>query len=82
MENNDTLTVTLADGRELVLDVIDILESEQFKKDFVLYTIKDKEDTIYASILNETETSYSLDTITEPAEIAYVNEEIKKINSL
>ena len=41
----------------------------------------DEEDTIFSSILNETETTYSLDTITDQKELDFINNEIDRVVS-
>lgn len=78
MEDNK-LKVTIEDGSEVTVNVIDIIDSIQFNKTFIIYTVNDNEESIFASILNETETTFSLDTITDSNEIDYINKEIDRV---
>ena len=68
MEDNK-LKVTIEDGSEVTVNVLDIIDSLEFNKTFIIYTVNDNNENIFASILNETETTFSLDTITNKNEI-------------
>jgi len=78
-EFDNKLLVTIEDGSQVEISVLDIVESEEFDKEFVLYTLGTDNQTVYASILNESEDSYSLDTITDQREIDFINKEIDRI---
>jgi|LFRM01.1.fsa_nt_gb hypothetical protein len=78
-ELSNVLTVTVEDGTTVDVNVLDIIESEEFNKSFILYTVNENKDTIFASILNEKEESYSLDTIINSAEIDFINKEIDRV---
>ena len=78
---NNKLKVTIEDGSEVTVNVLDIIDSLEFNKTFIIYTINNEEDTIFSSILNETETTFSLDTITDQKEIDFINNEIDKVVS-
>lgn len=78
MENNK-LKVTIEDGSEVTVNVLDIIDSIEFKKTFIIYTVNDNEESIFASILNEKEETFSLDTITDNKEIEYINSEIDRV---
>ncbi len=80
-EASNKLKVTIEDGTEVVVNVLDIIDSLEFNKTYVIYTVNDQDDTIFASILNETETTYSLDTITAQNELDYINNEIDRVVS-
>ncbi len=80
MEDNK-LKVTIEDGTEVVVNVLDIVDSLEFNKTYIIYTVNDEEDTIFSSILNETETTYSLDTITDQKELDFINNEIDRVVS-
>ena len=80
MEDNK-LKVTIEDGTEVVVNVLDIVDSLEFNKTYTIYTVNDEEDTIFSSILNETETTYSLDTITDQKELDFINNEIDRVVS-
>ncbi len=78
---NNKLKVTIEDGTTVDVNVLDIVDSLEFNKTFIIYTINNEEDTIFSSILNETETTFSLDTITDQKEIDFINNEIDKVVS-
>lgn len=79
MEEYDTkLTLKAENGANVTIDVLDIIDSEQFDKTFIIYTLDGGESsTILASILNETDLEYSLDTITSQEEINFIDEQIR-----
>lgn len=79
-ELDTKLTVKL-DGNDVVIDVIDIVESPEYNKEYIFYTIDGvPNQEIFASILNETDDSYSLDTIENDEEFDYVNQLIAKMS--
>ncbi len=80
MDLEDTkLTVSL-NGKDVTIDVLDIIESSEFNKEYIVYTIDGLDQSnIFASILNEQETTYSLDTIESEEELNFVNSKIKEI---
>lgn len=78
MEDNK-LKVTIEDGTTVDVNVLDIVDSLEFNKTFIIYTVNDNNENIFASILNETETTFSLDTITDKREIDYINSEIDRV---
>ena len=75
------LKINLEDGSVATIDVLDIIDSKVYNKTFIIYTFEDEGKTIFASILNEDEDSYSLDTITEKEEIDFINREINRVAS-
>lgn len=76
---NNKLKVTIEDGSEVTVNVLDIIDSLEFNKTFMVYTVNDNDENIFASILNEKEETFSLDTITDNKEIEYINSEIDRI---
>lgn len=80
-EVNNKLEVTIEDGTTVSVNVLDFIDSLEFEKTYIIYTINDQSDTIFASILNETENSYSLDTITDQKELDFINNEIDRVVS-
>ena len=78
MENNK-LVVTAENGQDVTINVLDIIESEEFNKTFMIYNIEGNNEAIFASILNEKEDTFSLDTITEQKEIEFINHEIDRV---
>ncbi len=80
-EVNNKLEVTIEDGTTVTVNVLDFVDSLEFGKTFIIYTVNNESDTIFASILNETEDSYSLDTITDQKELDFINNEIDRVVS-
>ena len=91
---NNLLEVTSERGDLIQIKVYDILDENQYNKTFVIYTLAGEDSTIFklstislfisfksifASILNETDTDYSLDSITNSDELQYINNEIDMI---
>ena len=44
----------------------------------MIYTLDGENKTVFASILNEKDTTYSLDTITNEEELNFINSEISR----
>ena len=80
-EVSNKLEVTIEDGTTVTVNVLDFVDSLEFGKTYIIYTVNDQSDTVFASILNETEDSYSLDTITDPKELDFINNEIDMVVS-
>ena len=78
---SNKLEVTIEDGTTVTVNVLDFVDSLEFSKTYIIYTVNDQSDTVFASILNETEDSYSLDTITDPKELDFINNEIDRVVS-
>ena len=78
MEEN-ILNVTAEDGSTISVRVLDIIDSARFNKSFIIYTVNGDDSNIFASILNEGESSYSLDLISDEEEINYINQEIDRV---
>ena len=78
MEEN-ILNVTAEDGSTISVRVLDIIDSAKFNKSFIIYTVNGDDSNIFASILNESESSYSLDLISDEEEIKYINQEIDRV---
>lgn len=78
MENNK-LVVTAENGQDVTINVLDIIDSEEFNKTFMIYNIDGNNEAVFASILNEKEDTFSLDTITEQREIEFINHEIDRV---
>lgn len=79
--DDNKLKVTIEDGSEVTINVLDIVDSLEFDKTFIIYTVNNQEDTIFSSILNEGENDYSLDTISDQKEIDFINNEIDRVVS-
>lgn len=80
-EVSNKLEVTIEDGTTVTVNVLDFVDSLEFGKTYIIYTINNQSDTVFASILNETEDSYSLDTITDQKELDFINNEIDRVVS-
>lgn len=80
MEDNK-LNVMTENGNMISIVVIDIIESVEFNREYIIYSLdNDEEDSkIYASILEEDETSYTLKTIESDEEWKYVDEIINRL---
>lgn len=57
-----TLIVTSENGEKVKLNVIDIIYIEELKKEYIVYTVGEN-DSVFASILNESEDSFEISTI-------------------
>lgn len=79
MSDVKTLKVTAANGTEIEINVIDIVKSEEFNKEYVIFSLNEDNDNVYSSILVEDENSFDLQAITNQDEIEFVAEVIKKI---
>ncbi len=79
---NNKLLVTIEDGSQAEINVLDIISENPFNKEFIIYTVNGNNNVVFASILNETDSSYSLDTIESPKELDYINDEITRVTSL
>ena len=76
---DNKLKITIEDGTQAVINVLDIIDSYVYNKTFMIYTFDNENKSIFASILNESETTYSLDPITNQEEINYINSEIDRV---
>lgn len=79
MENK--LKISTKDGTVIEINVLDIIDSYTYNKTFMIYTFANENKSVFASILNESDTSYSLDTITNQEEIDYINSEIDRVSN-
>lgn len=81
MEENydNTLEVVSENGSPVKIRVYDIIDENPFNKEFIIYTLVGEDSTLFASILNETESSYSLNSITSEEELRFVNSQIQSI---
>ena len=61
------------------IDRIIKFDSLEFNKTYVIYTVNEEETTIFASILNEDEDSYTLETIINQREIDFIDKEIDRV---
>lgn len=80
MEEN-ILTVNSENGKKIKLNVIDIIAIEELNKEYIIYTIEgDNSDNIYASILIEDETAYTIKTIENDEEWEIVQNIINEMS--
>lgn len=81
-ENNEfdnKLNVTFSNGQTVTIDVLDIIDSKAYNKSFIIYTVNEDNENVFASILNEETDTYSLDIITNQDEIDFINSEINRV---
>lgn len=79
MENN-ILKLKTDDNGEVEIEVLDIINNEENNKNYIIYRFKGKDDVLI-SILNQTETSFSLDTIEDASEFREIEDYLaSKIN--
>ena len=76
---DNKLLITVEDGSKAVINVLDIIDSYAYNKTFMIYTFANDGRSVFASILSEDSSSYSLDTITNQDEINYINAEINRV---
>ncbi len=79
-EFNNKLVIKGQDGNDMTISVLDIIDSLEFNKSFMVYNIEGS-DAVYASVLNESSATYSLDAITEQKEWDFINAQINKVVS-
>lgn len=80
MENNNTLKLKDNNGNNIEIEVLDIINDEDLNKEYMVYRIKDQEDVLI-SIINQTETNFSLDTIEDANEFKAIEDYLEsKIN--
>jgi len=78
MEDNDnSLSLYDENGVLVNINVLDILDENEFGVEFIIYTLEGDDKTVYASILNEKDDSYSLDTIYDENQMQYINNYIE-----
>lgn len=81
MEEN-ILTVNSENGKKIKLNVIDIIAIEELNKEYIIYTIVgDNSDNIYASILIEDETTYTIKTIENDEEWEIVQNIVNEMSA-
>lgn len=61
---NNTLVVKNMDGKDIKINVIDIIEDTQLNKQYICYSIEDM-DNIFVSNLIKNDDGYCLETVTE-----------------
>lgn len=80
METMDNkLTITIETGEKKTINVLDIIDSYTFNKTFMIFNLEDDSSRLFAGILNEKETSYSVDPVTDSTELEYLNKEIERV---
>ena len=76
---DNRLEVSIENGTKIIVRVLDIIDSNVFNKSFIIYNVEGEEETIFGSILVETDDSYTFETVTNPEEIDYINSEINRV---
>ncbi len=75
------LMITVEDGSKKVINVLDIIDSYVFNKSYMIYTFEDETNALYASIIDESDNSFSLEPITSQEELNYIDGEIDRVAS-
>lgn len=78
MKDNQMM-ITVETGEKKVANIYDIIDAFAFNKTFIIYNFEEEPERLYASILNETETTVSFDPVTNPDEIKYITAEIQRV---
>ena len=77
---DNILKLKKSDGFDVEIEVLDIINEENSNKDYMIYRIKNT-DNVLISIINQTETSFNLDTIEDEAEFKAIEDYLaSKIN--
>ena len=74
---DNKLVVKAANGEDVTISVLDIIDSIEFNKSFMIYSL-DGSDGVFASVLDETDTTFSLNALTDKKEWDYINAQINK----
>lgn len=82
MQELETMKVTSADGKEVNIKVITILQNPNNDKKFLLYTLDDSSENIdiYASLIKEKDNSYVLESITEEEDWTLIQKTIQELS--
>ena len=75
--DNNILKLKTENGNFIEIEVYDIINNEENNKDYIVYSIKGKEGA-FISILNQNETSYSLDTIEDANEFKEIEDYLEQ----
>lgn len=78
-EMDNKLTITIETGEKKVINVLDIIDSYTFNKTFMIFNLEENPSRLFGGILNEKETSYSVDPVTDSVELEYLNKEIERV---
>ena len=73
------LTITVETGEKKVANIFDIIDSYTFGKTFIIYNFVEDPDRLYASIVNETDTTVTYEPITNPDELQYIKAEVQRV---
>lgn len=60
---NNTLVVKNMDGKDIKINVIDIIEDTKLDKQFICYSIDDMDNVFISSLVNDQD-GYKLETVT------------------
>lgn len=65
-------------GEDIEIEVLDIIQNDELHREYMVYRIRGTDD-VCISIINETETTFSLDEITDENEFNEIEETIPNI---
>lgn len=79
---DNRLSVNVANGGKIDIIVLDIVEGlyNNIKKKYIVYCLENNSNDIMISILNETDDSFSLDTIDDNSEFQYIQNLLLEMN--
>ena len=77
---SDKIKVITPNGTECVIDVIDIIENEEYNKSYVAYNVDGSDDS-FISVLNENENNYFLEEIKDFEEFKAVEDYLTNQNT-
>lgn len=81
MKENQLIVNTI-EGTKFLINVYDIVEKTDINKKYIIYDIDGaEEDDMYISILEETETSFTLKNIEDENEYKMIEEYLENINN-
>lgn len=74
------LTVNIDGGQSVVINVYEIIEREDISKKYIVYDIDGSEnEEMYISVLEETDTTFTLKTISDENELREIEEYLLKV---
>ena len=76
---DDSKLLVKLNDRDVLIDVIDIIEKEDIDKKYIIYTIDGDDENVYMSILEENENTYSLLEIKDENEAKLIEQFLESI---
>ena len=80
--SDNILRVKIMGGNYVDILVLDIIEISDTNKKYIVYSLANSDnDDMFISILNESDTSYNLETIEDEEELKIVEDYLIRVNS-